>query len=189
MNTSIIKVIAFLLLVLPLSTTNSWAYDVDSIQLRQIELPKDSPIFKIIKKAMSEVQYKKDLNFFTLDIKDGPEMDEVEIFIVAHPKKELFNWNGYSGYLCVGSIPFIITNESKLKLSFSDTQTKYFPMDLPNTPPYVYDPEVWEFRLKNEDISRYVPAIGWIWDSHIPDGGNHSNSSFRLTRPRRTSKY
>lgn len=174
-------------MTMPVSTSKSPASDSDSILLQKIELSKKSQIFKIITEVISEErQNSRQINFFTLDLKD--DMDEIDVDIIGHTKEKLSNWDGYTGYAIVDSIPIIVTNKSKQKISFSKGQNKYFPMDSPYSPPYVYDPPVWSFRIKNEYIARYVPSIGWIWDNPSHDRSKHTGSSFRLTRPLRTSK-
>ncbi|MDE6695406.1 MAG: hypothetical protein K2K25_00840 [Muribaculaceae bacterium] len=176
----------FILMAMPVSTSKCVSTDSDSILLRKIELSKNSQIFKILNEVISEErQNSRHINFFTLDLKD--DMDEIDVDIVGHTKENLSYWDGYTGYVIVDSIPIIVTNNSKQKIRFSKGQNKHFPMDSPYSPLYVYDPPVWSFRIKNEDIARYVPSIGWIWNNPSHDRSKHTGSSFRLTRPIRTS--
>lgn len=189
MLTSFYKVIAVLLMVLPISVFKLSAEDRDSILLRRIELFKNSSIFKIINEVVSEEKQKNyKITFFSLNIKEGQDIDENYIRIVAHTKNRLSNWDGYSGYDIIDSIPVIVINNSNMKIRFSNSQNRYFPMDSPDDPPYIYDPQEWFFLIKNNDVARYVYSIGWIWDKPNQKGKKQTDSSFRLTRPRRKSK-
>ena len=183
---STLKIMAFILMSTLFPSTKP-TEEEDSILLRQVEIPENSQILKILNETLSENKSNNHkIKYFTLDISN--DKDVIDITIVAHTKEKLFHWNGYTGYLVLDSIPIIITNESNLKIKLSNLQNRYFPMDSPDDPPYFYDPQEWFFLIKNNDVARYVYSIGWIWDKPNKKGEKQTDSSFRLTRPRRKSK-
>ena len=148
MTIALINVILSLILGIVPPFESSSNEDEDSAVLKYVDISKDHILMSILHEAMGENSRMKystseKVNYYSLYLKD--DKDIIRCYVTAHTKKRLSNYAGRTGYTMVGSMPVIITNESKYRLTLHPKTTKRFPMDSPSTPPYVYDPDEWFF--------------------------------------------
>ncbi len=163
----------------------------DSTELKYVDISNDPILTAILTEAINENRYihyssKENVNYFSLYMKE--ENGAIGCNVTAHTKKKLGNSNSRSGYTMIGSMPVIITNSSKYPLDISSNTTKRFPMDPPNYPPYIYDPQEWFYIIKDEDYARLVYSIGWLWNKPLDASTVKREDKYRLTRPRRAFK-
>ncbi len=163
----------------------------DSTELKYVDISNDPILTAILTEAIDENRHihyssKENVNYFSLYIKE--ENGAIRCYVTAHTKKKLGNSNSRSGYTMIGSMPVIITNNSNYPLDISPNATKRFPMDPPNYPPYIYDPEEWWYVIKDKDFARFVWGVGWLWNKPLGTSTVRKNNKIRLTRPKRALK-
>lgn len=189
MTFALINVILSLILgIVPIFESSS-NEDEDSTVLKYVDLSKDPILMSILHEAMGEngrMKYSpsEKVNYYSLYLKD--EKDVIRCYVTAHTKKRLSNYDGWTGYTMVGSMPVIITNESKYRLTLHPETTRQFPMDPPSTPPYIYDPAEWFFLIKDDTYAMLIFGVGWIWDKPLDINIVRKEDRYRLIAPMRT---
>ena len=191
MTMALINVILSLILGIVPPFESSSNEDEDSTVLKYVDISKDHILMSILHEAMGENRRMKystsdKVNYYSLYLKD--DKDIIRCYVTAHTKKRLSNYAGRTGYTMVGSMPVIITNESKYRLTMYPETTRKFPMDHPSTPPYPYDPDERFFLIKDDNYALLVYGIGWIWDKSLDMNIVRREDRYRLIAPKRTFK-
>ncbi len=163
----------------------------DSTVLKYVDLSKDSILMPILTEAMYENSHSPyssndKVNYFSLHLNE--EKGIIRCYVTAHTKKKLSNFNGYTGYTMIGSMPVIITNDSKYHLELRPNNTKRFPTDPPDYPPYPYDPMEWFYIIQDDDYARFLWGVGWLWNKPVDVSKVKRSDKLRLTRPKRAFK-
>ncbi len=163
----------------------------DSIVIKYVDISKDPILTSILHEAMwenSRIGYSSSekVNYYSIYLKE--ENDMIRCYVTAHTKKRLGNYDGYTGYTMVNSMPVIITNESRYRLNLQQKTTRRFPMDPPSTPPFIYDPAEWFYIIDDDNYARLVFGVGWIWNKPLDVNIVRRNDRYRLTAPKRTYK-
>lgn len=163
----------------------------DSVVIKYVDISKDPILTSILHEAMGEnsrIGYSSSekVNYYSIYLRE--ENDLIRCHVTAHTKKNLANYDGYTGYTMVNSMPVIITNNSKYRLSLQSKTTGRLPMDPPSTPPFIYDPNEWFYIIKDDNYARLVFGVGWIWNKPLDINIVRRDDRYRLIAPKRTSK-
>ena len=191
MTIALINVILSLILGIVPPFESSSNEDEVSTVLKYVDISKDPILTSILHEAMGENSRMKystseKVNYYSLYLKD--EEDIIRCYVTAHIKKRLSNYDGCTGYTMIGTMPVIITNESKYRLNLLPEITRQFPMDAPSTPPYPYDPDERFFLIKDDNYAILVYGVGWIWDKTLDINIVRREDRYRITAPKRTFK-
>lgn len=136
------------------------------INLYSINLKNQPLLREIIKEVVTdEDAYSDKVTFYTLDLSDNK--DGILLHFVAHTKKKLFYYNGYTGYVMADTVPIIFDNKSSLRLHFIPNHFRNFLLSSPDTPPTVYDPDEWYYLIVKNNYAKYVFGEGWVWKKPV----------------------
>lgn len=128
--------------------STSSGLEEDSVILPQVDLSQDETLQKILYSVIQEEQSLDNDKVYYYTCRLSTDSCGYKVKIIAQTKVTLSNSNGYSGYACIDSIPIIFINKSDYALNYISNEQECFPMDLPNSPPFFYDPHTWIFIIK-----------------------------------------
>lgn len=163
MITILCRILPLLLMCAPTYFIHPPMDTEESVTLSEVKVINEPHIHKILKKIVSETRSNSSgkVNFLTVRLMN----DSCGILMktVAQTKSSLSWYDGYSGYTVIEDIPVIFINKSSVVFKEIPEKQGVFPMDAPYEPPFVYDPDVWRFILKEDSYARYYDGRGWIW--------------------------
>ena len=132
----------------------------ESLHIPEVNLVNHPKIYSILKRIVKEA--KSDcVHYISVFLKN--DTSGISMHVVAQTKSSLVWYDGYTGYTCINDMPIIFTNHSNLDFVPISGKQGVFPMDAPYKPPFVYDPDVWRFILKEDSYARYYDDRGWVW--------------------------
>ncbi len=121
--------------------------------------------------------------FYIIDITVSNKCHLVRV--TRHSMKYLPTGTGCVGYDIYNGKTLFIFNDGKYKLPQPIPQvSKAFKIERPI--PCPYDPDEWEYLIKDDSFARYVFGIGWLWNRFTKP--NDDNKSKNIIAPGRMKK-
>lgn len=157
------NLLSMLLLSVSLSYLHRPTDKEESITLHEVSVINHPHIYSILKRTVSEARgYTTDrVSYLTVDLEN--DSCGIRMKIVAHVKKNLSWFDGYSGYTEIRDLPVVFVNNSRMELEEIPDRIGVFPMAGRYDPPILYDHDEWLFILKDNGYSRYYEGRGWVW--------------------------
>lgn len=163
------------------------AYGTESeIKLKQVDLPKDTILYDIVKREISNTHSSKEkVKFYSVYLSDYE--DGTMVTIVSELYDNIFGDTQYNGYYIMDGHTIVFHIDGKYKLPYvkpskSLTFKTYTPFPCP------YDPSETQYFIFHGAYTWKIKDIGWVWV--VPDNiiiGSKNNNTV-VTVPKRTSK-
>lgn len=133
------------------------------LTLKEVSLINNPHIYSILKRIVGESRRSTSDKVYYLTVDLRNDSCGIRMEIVAHVKKNLSWYDGYSGYTEIQGLPVVFENNSQVELEEIPDRQGIFPMAGRYEPPIIYDPDVWLFILKENGYERYYDNRGWLW--------------------------
>ena len=135
----------------------------ETITLHEVNVISQPHINSIIKRIVGETRKNTTDSVYYLTARLENDSCGIRMKIVAHVKKNLSWFKGYSGYTKIDDLPIVFVNNSQIELEYIPGRLGIFPMASRHDPPIIYDPDVGLFILKDNGYYRYFEGRGWVW--------------------------
>lgn len=155
------------------------------IELPKIPLKQDTIINAILSDVFSDVSEKgiDKSNFYTIYMTTVNENQMVRI--IQESLKQLPSGEGCAGYDIFNGKTIFVFSDGHYKLPKpKNSATIVYKIQKPLPAPY--DPEEWQFIIKDDYYARYIYGFGWIWNKR--DSRKSKKQNIIIEAPKRKKK-
>lgn len=155
------------------------------VNLNKIPIVQDSVMHPILRDVFSDVSElgSDKSTYYIVDITASNNLYNVRV--TRHSRKNLPTGIGCVGYDIYNGKTLFIFNDGKYKLPQPMSQAP-MAFKVVRPIPCPYDPDEWEYLIKDNTFARYVFGIGWLWDRSM--NTNNNNKSKNVIAPKRMKK-